>query len=142
MSNLNKKVRAHYCGTLDDGTKFDSSYDRDEPIEFVCGAGQMIKGFDKAVEDMQVGEKKTVHLAPEDAYGVSNPDLIITFPIEEVPNADEMSKGDKVGLMSAAGYPIPATIISIDENAVTIDANHELAGKALNFDIELVEVFD
>ena len=142
MSNLHKKVRAHYCGTLDDGTKFDSSYDRDEPIEFVCGAGQMIKGFDKAVEDMQVGEKKTVHILAEDAYGMPNPDLVITFPIDEVPNVSELHSGDKVGLMSSAGYPVPAVVTKIDDATVTVDANHELAGKALNFDIELVEIFD
>ena len=69
MSNQGKKVKTHYRGTLDDGTQFDSSYDRGEPLEFTCGAGQMIKGFDAAVVDMQVGEKKTVHIPAADAYG-------------------------------------------------------------------------
>ena len=72
MSNKGKKVKVHYTGTLDDGTKFDSSRDRNEPIEFTCMAGQMIPGFDKAVEDMQVGEVRDVHLEPKDAYGESN----------------------------------------------------------------------
>ena len=73
MSNQGKKVKTHYRGTLDDGTQFDSSYDRGEPLEFTCGAGQMIKGFDAAVVDMQVGEKKTVHIPAGDAYGERNP---------------------------------------------------------------------
>ena len=80
MSNQGKKVKTHYRGTLDDGTQFDSSYDRGEPLEFTCGAGQMIKGFDAAVIDMQVGEKKSVHIPAADAYGEHNPEMVITFP--------------------------------------------------------------
>ena len=72
MSNEGKNVKAHYRGTLDDGTQFDSSYDRGEPIAFTCGAGQMIAGFDAAVKDMAVGEKKTVHIPAADAYGTSS----------------------------------------------------------------------
>lgn len=74
MSNTNKKVKVHYEGTFNDGTKFDSSYDRGDPIEFLCGAGQMIKGFDEAVKDMAVGEIKNIHLMPEEAYGMPDPD--------------------------------------------------------------------
>ena len=67
--NVGKTCRTHYRGTFNDGTQFDSSYDRGEPLEFICGAGQMIKGFDAAVADMEVGEIKEVHLMPEEAYG-------------------------------------------------------------------------
>ena len=88
MSNQGKKVKTHYRGTLDDGTQFDSSYDRGEPLEFTCGAGQMIKGFDAAVVDMQVGEKKTVHIPAADAYGEHNPEMVLTFPAEQVPNIE------------------------------------------------------
>lgn len=139
MSNEGKKVKAHYRGTLDDGTQFDSSYDRGEPIEFTCGAGQMIAGFDDAVRDMAVGEKKTVHLEPAEAYGERREELVVSFPIDQVPNHDQMSVGDKVMLSGPMGQPIPATIVAIDDEAVTVDANHEMAGKALNFEIELVE---
>ena len=128
MSNQGKKVKTHYRGTLDDGTQFDSSYDRGEPLEFTCGAGQMIKGFDAAVVDMQVGEKKTVHIPAADAYGERNPEMVITFPAEQVPNIEQI------------GMPVPAVVIDVTPEAVTLDANHELAGKDLNFDIELVEV--
>jgi FKBP-type peptidyl-prolyl cis-trans isomerase 2 len=140
MSNEGKKVRAHYRGTLDDGTQFDSSYDRDEPIEFTCGAGQMIPGFDAAVVDMAVGEKKTVHIPADQAYGEHRDDMVIPFPVAQVPNLDELSVGDKVFLQGPDGQPIPVTVVGIDEDDVMLDANHELAGQALNFDIELVEV--
>ena len=139
MSNEGKKVKAHYRGTLDDGTQFDSSYDRGEPIEFTCGAGQMIPGFDNAVRDMSVGEKRTVHLEPADAYGEHREDLVISFPAAQVPDRDKMSVGDKVMLSGPMGQPIPATITAIDDENITVDANHDLAGKALNFEIELVE---
>ncbi len=121
MSNQGKKVKTHYRGTLDDGTQFDSSYDRGEPLEFTCGAGQMIKGFDAAVVDMQVGEKKTVHIPAADAYGEHNPERVLF-------------------LSTPSGMPVPAVVIDVTPEAVTLDANHELAGKDLNFDIELLEV--
>ena len=79
MINTNKKVKVLYEGTFNDGTKFDSSYDRGDPIEFLCGAGQMIKGFDEAVKDMAVGEIKNIHLMPEEAYGMPDPDNILTI---------------------------------------------------------------
>lgn len=142
MSNEGKKVKVHYRGTLDDGTQFDSSYDRDEPIEFVAGSGMMIKGFDDAVIDMEPGDKKTIHLEPAEAYGDVRPELIIDFPIDQVPNVDQLSEGTKILLQGPAGQPIPATVTKITDEAVTVDANHDLAGKPLNFDLELVEVED
>ena len=84
MSNEGKTVLVHYTGTLDDGTKFDSSLDRGEPLEFICMAGMMIKGFDEAVKDMEVGERKRVHIAAEDAYGMPDPSKIHTFKIAEL----------------------------------------------------------
>lgn len=76
MSNENKKCKVHYTGTFNDGTKFDSSYDRGEPLEFVCGAGMMIKGFDEAVKEMEVGQIVDIHLMPEEAYGMPDPNEI------------------------------------------------------------------
>ncbi len=140
MSNKGRTVKVHYTGTLLDGTKFDSSLDRGVPLEFVCGAGQMIKGFDAAVEDMQVSEKRTVTLPPDQAYGEHRPDMVVEFPISQVPNPEQFKVGDKVVLQGPGGMPVPATIIKKDENSVTVDANHELAGKTLVFEIELVEV--
>ncbi|SCH83420.1 FKBP-type peptidyl-prolyl cis-trans isomerase slyD [uncultured Collinsella sp.] len=140
MSNTGKKLRVHYRGTLDDGTQFDSSYDRGETLEFVCGAGQMIAGFDAAVVDMREGEKKTVRIPAAEAYGERRDDLILTFPANQVPNIEQINAGDKLFLQAPSGQPVPATVIKVDETGVVLDANHELAGKDLTFDIELVEV--
>lgn len=140
MSNLNKKCKVHYTGTFNDGTKFDSSYDRGETLDFVCGAGMMIKGFDKAVEDMAVGEIKEIHLMPEEAYGMPDPQNILTLAISELPGSEDLSVGQKVYLTNTMGQPIPVTVTDKNDETITLDANHEMAGKELNFKIELVEV--
>ena len=98
MSNSGKKVKTHYRGTLDDGTQFDSSYDRGEPIEFTCGAGQMIPGFDAAVVDMALGEKKSVHIPAKDAYGEYNEQAVQKIPANQVPNADQLPVGQTAAL--------------------------------------------
>jgi FKBP-type peptidyl-prolyl cis-trans isomerase 2 len=128
MSNKGKKVKVHYTGTLDDGTKFDSSRDRGKPLEFTCMAGQMIPGFDRAVEDMKVGEVRDVHIEAKDAYGEPDPRRILRAKV-----------GQKLYLLMG-NSPVPVTITAAEDGTVTLDANHELAGKALNFNIELVEV--
>lgn len=138
--NVGKTVRAHYRGTFNDGEQFDSSYDRGEPLEFVCGAGMMIKGFDAAVADMEVGQIVDVHLMPEEAYGQPNPEAIFSAEIAEVPGAEDLSVGQQVYLTSDYGQPIPVKVTAKDETTITFDANHEMAGKELNFRIELVEV--
>jgi FKBP-type peptidyl-prolyl cis-trans isomerase 2 len=139
MSNKGKKVKVHYTGTLDDGTKFDSSLDRGEPIEFVCLAGQMIPGFDAAVENMAVGEKLTVHIPADEAYGAYDEALIQKIPADQVPNASELPVGETVYMMTPDGQPIPVRVAAVDDEFVTLDMNHELAGKDLNFEIELLE---
>ena len=141
MSNSGKKVKTHYRGTLDDGTQFDSSYDRGEPIEFTCGAGQMIPGFDAAVVDMALGEKKSVHIPAKDAYGEYNEQAVQKIPAHQVPNADQLPGGQTVYFNSPYG-PMPAKVVSVTIDEVVLDMNHELAGKDLDFDIELVEVVD
>ena len=141
MNNSGKKVKTHYRGTLDDGTQFDSSYDRGEPIEFTCGAGQMIPGFDAAVVDMALGEKKSVHIPAKDAYGEYNEQAVQKIPADQVPNADQLPVGQTVYFNSPYG-PMPAKVVSVTIDEVVLDMNHELAGKDLNFDIELVEVVD
>ena len=138
--NVGKKCRTHYEGTFNDGTKFDSSYDRGDPIEFLCGAGQMIKGFDEAVKDMAVGEIKNIHLMPEEAYGLADPDAIFTVELAQLPGAEELEAGQQVYLQNAAGQPFPVKVVEKDETSITFDANHEMAGKELNFTIELVSV--
>lgn len=137
--NVGKRVKAHYEGTFNDGTVFDSSYDRGEPLEFVCGAGQMILGFDKAVANMEVGEIVNVHLMPNEAYGEADPENIFTVQIAQLPGSEELSVGESAYLQDMYGRPIPVRIVAKDETTITFDANHEMAGKELNFKIELVE---
>ncbi len=139
MSNEGKQVKVHYVGTLDDGTKFDSSRDRGEPLAFTCMAGQMIPGFDAAVRDMQVGDTVTVRLEPEDAYGPRRMEMIQTIPLAQLPGAERLAIGQRVMLQSVTGQPIQATVTDKDEQTVTFDMNHEMAGKALTFQIELLE---
>ena len=138
--NVGKACRTHYRGTFNDGTQFDSSYDRGEPLEFICGAGQMIKGFDAAVANMEVGQVVDVHLMPEEAYGMPNPDAIFTLEIEQLPGAEDLTVGQQVYLSNQYGQPFPVKVNAKDEKTITFDANHEMAGKELNFRIELVEV--
>ena len=138
--NVGKACRTHYRGTFNDGTQFDSSYDRGEPLEFICGAGQMIKGFDAAVANMEVGQVVDVHLMPEEAYGMPNPDAIFTLEIEQLPGSEDLTVGQQVYLSNQYGQPFPVKVNAKDEKTITFDANHEMAGKELNFRIELVEV--
>ena len=140
MSNESKRCKVHYTGTFNDGTKFDSSYDRGEPLEFVCGAGMMIKGFDEAVKNMNIGEIVDVHLMPEEAYGMPNPEAIFTVEIAELPGSEDLEVGQQVYLSNQYGQPFPVKVTAKDEKNITFDANHEMAGKELNFRIELVEV--
>ena len=138
--NVGKTCKVHYKGTFNDGAQFDSSYDRGEPLEFVCGAGMMIKGFDAAVADMEVGQIVDVHLMPEEAYGMPDPNAVMTFEIAQLPGSEDLTVGQQVYLSNAMGQPFPVKVTAKDDSTVTLDANHEMAGKELNFRIELVEV--
>ena len=139
MSNEGKQVKVHYVGTLDDGSKFDSSRDRGEPLAFTCMAGQMIPGFDAAVRDMEVGSTVTIRLEPEDAYGPRRMDMVQTIPIAQLPGADGLSVGQRVMLGTPTGQPLQATVTDKTDTLITFDMNHEMAGKALTFEIELLE---
>ena len=138
--NVGKTCRTHYKGTFNDGTQFDSSYDRGEPLEFICGAGQMIRGFDAAVADMEVGQVIDVHLMPEEAYGQADPNAIFTMEIAQLPGSEDLTVGQQVYLSNQYGQPFPVKVTAKDGKNITFDANHEMAGKELNFKIELVEV--
>ena len=138
--NVGKTCRTHYRGTFNDGTQFDSSYDRGEPLEFICGAGQMIKGFDAAGADMEVGQVVDIHLMPEEAYGMPDPNAIFTLEIAQLPGSEDLEVGQQVYLSNQYGQPFPVKVTAKEEKNITFDANHEMAGKELNFKIELVEV--
>ena len=138
--NVGKTCKVHYRGTFNDGVQFDSSYDRGEPLEFICVAGMMIRGFDKAVADMEVGQTTDIHLMPEEAYGMPDPEAIFTVEISQMPGSEELNVGQQVYLSNAFGQPFPVKVTAKDDTTITFDANHEMAGKELNFAIELVEV--
>ena len=132
-------VKVHYKGKLTTGEQFDSSEGRD-PLAFTVGAGQMIKGFDEAIPGMAVGEKKTINIAPENAYGPKNEEAIVEFPKSNIPEDMKLEPGMKLQLRNQDGQPIPVTVAEVKDDVVILDANHELAGKELVFDIELVEI--
>lgn len=138
--NAGKVVRVHYRGTLNDGTEFDSSFSRNEPLEFICGTGMMIPGFDKAVLEMNEGDQVTIHLMPEDAYGAYDETQVLRAKIADLPGSENLSIGQRVGLVNNYGQQIPVTVTEKDDENITLDANHELAGKELNFEIQLLEV--
>ena len=132
-------VKVHYTGKLINGEQFDSSVGR-EPLEFTVGAGQMIKGFDAAMPGMNLGEKKTINIAPEDGYGPRSEEAIIEFPKENVPAEMVLEPGMPLTLSNQAGQPVPVIVVEVKDDIIILDANHFLAGQELIFDIELVEI--
>ena len=134
-------VSVHYTGTLDSGDVFDSSRER-EPLEFTVGNGQVIPGFDRAVEGLAVGESRKVRLDPGEAYGEPREDLVVEVPRSQFPPQGDPEVGMQVQVQVAPGQNRVATVAEVDEEAITLDLNHPLAGKALTFDVELVGIQD
>jgi FKBP-type peptidyl-prolyl cis-trans isomerase 2 len=132
-------VSIHYTGTLDDGSQFDSSAGR-EPLEFTLGEGQVIPGFDAAVDGLEEGERVTVRIAPEDAYGEPDPRLIQTIDRSQLPPQIQVEKGLQLQAGQPNGRRMVVTVVDFDDQTVTLDGNHELAGQALTFAIELVKI--
>ena len=132
-------VRVHYHGKLTNGTTFDSSEGRD-PLEFTVGSGQVIKGFDDAMLDMNVGEKKTVNIPVENAYGQRNDDMMMEYPLAEFPAEMKPEIGMELHMSDNMGNVFPVVIMEIKEDSVVLDANHPLAGEDLVFEIELVSI--
>ena len=139
MIKKGNTIKVHYTGTLDDGTVFDSS-EGGEPLQFEVGSGQLIAGFDTAVVGMKQGEEKTVKLLPEQAYGKHENDLMKKIPRSSLPQDREPQVGMVLGLSTPDGQQIPARIVEVTPADITIDLNHPLAGKTLNFKIRIVEV--
>ena len=132
-------VRIHYTGTLSDGTTFDSSAGRD-PLEFTVGSGQIIPGLDKAMPGMAIGDKKSVAVPPEEAYGPINPEAVQAVPREQIPAEIPLEVGKQLQAQNQNGQVMEVTVADVTEETVTLDANHPLAGKDLVFDIELIEI--
>ena len=132
-------VSVHYRGTLNDGTEFDSSHSRDEALTFQVGTGQMIPGFDTALVGMNVGETKNVTLTPDQAYGDVNADAFADIPKTSFPDDFVYTEGVMIQGMGPNG-PVVGTITEVNETDVNVNFNHPMAGKDLNFEIELLEI--
>ena len=133
------KVKVHYHGRLTNGETFDSSEGR-APLEFEVGGGMVIKGFDEGVTGMQVGEKKTVNIPFDEAYGPRNPEMLVEFPREKFPKDMELEVGMPLMMNNGADQQFQVVVTEIKDDVVILDANHPLAGQDLVFDIELVEI--
>jgi len=132
-------VKVHYTGKLQDGTVFDSSENR-EPLQFTLGDGNMIKGFDAAVHGMAVGEDKSITIPSAEAYGDKKDEMMVDIPKEQVPADIKPEVGMDLSIQNQNGQPMPVKVVHVDEEKITLDANHPLAGKDLIFDIKLVEI--
>lgn len=141
MSQAKKgdKVKIHYTGSLKDGTVFDSSLER-EPLEFSLGQGMVIEGFENAVEGMAVGDTKTVEIAPEQGYGPHNPEMVITVEKKQMPPDIAPEIGMMLEVNLENGGKAHVTVTAIEDETLTLDGNHPLAGKDLVFELNLVEV--
>ena len=132
-------IRVHYTGKLEDGQEFDSSLKRD-PLQFEVGAGSVIKGFENAVVDLKAGDKKTVTIAPEEAYGERDENLLIEMPKKSVPEGMTPEVGMRLQLVNQQGQAVPVVVTEVFDDSLRLDANHPLAGKTLVFDIKVVEI--
>ncbi len=132
-------VLVHYTGSFDDGAEFDSSLDG-EPLEFTVGQGEVIPGFDNAVDGLDEGETRTVSIPPDEAYGNHRDDLVAVIGREQLPTEIDPEVGLVLEMSSEDGIVTNVTITEIGDDTITLDANHELAGKKLNFEITLVEI--
>jgi peptidylprolyl isomerase len=132
-------IKVHYHGRLESGETFDSSEGR-EPLQFEVGAGHVIRGFDDGVTGMTVGEKKTIHIPVDQAYGHRQDEMVIPFPLNQFPPDLQPQVGMPLTMTTAQGHPVQVVIVEVGEENVLLDANHPLAGKDLIFDLELVEI--
>jgi|SRR5690625_975886 len=133
------KVKVHYTGKLKDGTVFDSSRER-EPLEFEIGSGNMIAGFDAAVNGMKVGESKTANIPCAEGYGEKNPEMVFTVPKDQLPPEIKPEEGQQLSMQHPSGQTIPVVVTKVEEEEIEIDANHPLAGQDLVFEIELMSI--
>lgn len=132
-------VKVHYHGKLTDGTTFDSSEGR-EPLEFEVGSGSVIPGFDAGVTGMQIGEKKTINIPADEAYGQKQEDLFMEFPRDRFPADVQPEPGMQLNMSNGTDQNFPVTIVEVNDDTVILDANHPLSGEDLTFDLELVEI--
>ena len=137
-----QKVQVHYTGTFDSGEEFDSSHERGSPLELIVGTGQVIPGFESAILGMTEGEVKNISLSPEDAYGDFHEELVATVGKDTLPDDFNFKVGDDFRAETSDGHLMIGRVTAEEEKSVTLDFNHPIAGKNLNFTIEVVDVAD
>ena len=137
---LGSKVKVHYVGTYDDGTEFDNSVKRETPLDVVIGEGKVLVDFENTIRTMSIGEKKKVHIPSEKAYGSVSEEAIMKVPRNEFPKEFRFIIDERIKGNTKSGNPASATILEVTKTEVTLDMNHPLAGKDLNFEIELLEI--
>jgi FKBP-type peptidyl-prolyl cis-trans isomerase 2 len=133
------KIKVHYHGRLTNGETFDKSEGR-EPLEFEVGSGMVIKGFDDGVTGMAVGDKKTINIPADEAYGPKNEEMIIDMPKDRFPKDMEIEVGMPLSMSDGQGQQFQVVVAEVQEEVIILDANHPLAGEDLIFDLELVEI--
>lgn len=138
-ANAGDTVKVHYTGTLDDGTQFDSSQGR-EPLEVTLGAGHVIQGFDEALTGMSVGENKTVTIPAGKAYGARREEMVQRLPRSAIPAEIDLAPGLGLSAQGPDGQNLSFVVVSCDDQWVTLDGNHPLAGRELTFALELVSI--
>ncbi len=134
------RVKVHYTGKFTHGEVFDSSHKRNEPLEFEVGSGMMIKGFDSAVNGMEINETKTVTIPAADAYGEHSDENLVTFEKNQIPEGMNPNVGDMLNLQDNTGRNIPVRVHELTDENIILDANHPMAGKDLVFEIQLLEI--
>jgi peptidylprolyl isomerase len=134
-------VSVHYTGTLDSGEVFDSSQER-QPMEFKVGSGQLISGFEQAVMGMTLNEQKSFTLSPEEAYGQRDENQILEYPVSQIPSGMDIEVGQTISFSTPQGRNVPAKVVALDDEKLTFDLNHPLAGQSLTFAIEVVNISD
>lgn len=132
-------VQIHYTGRLDDGSVFDSSEGRD-PLSFTLGEGQVIPGFESAVEGMAQGDRRTTTIAADKAYGARQEELVLTVPRGQLPDDLTPEVGQQLRMQTADGQSFVVQVVEAADDAIRVDANHPLAGQDLTFEIELVGI--
>ena len=139
---INKVVSFHYELTLDSGDMIDSSYERNTPLTFLSGNNQIIPGLEKEMMNMENGDKKSIRVAPEEAYGVRDENLIQIYPKKDLPDQIEYKKGTVLKAQNKEGHSMNVRVTNVDQDNITLDLNHPLADEFLNFKVEVTEIRD
>jgi FKBP-type peptidyl-prolyl cis-trans isomerase 2 len=140
MIQKGSKVKIHYIGTKNDGFEFDNSYKKGQTLDFEVGSGKVISGLDEGLIGMEVGEKKSIKIPVEKAYGIRRPEGVMKVPLENFPPDFSANPGEMIQGKTEGGHDVFAVVVNKEDDGIVLDMNHPLAGEELNFDVELVDI--